>query len=137
MKISVRFCKISLFVEQELQLLPVAGIIENVSHRSLPCLVVLQGQIHAQYIVDDPRIIFQGRIVHRSIIQRNMHGIIYQHVFMVYHTHNHCALVSHLNTRGVVVGLSSLSQYLEFRELLALFWCHYNVDQSSDGYYYS
>ena len=58
MEVSVRFGKISFFVEQELQLLPVAGIIESVSHGPLPRLVVLQGQIHAQYWVNEPRIIF-------------------------------------------------------------------------------
>ena len=56
---------------------------------------------------------------------------------MVYNPHNHCALIACLNTCGVVVGLSSHAKDIEFRELLALFGGHYNVDQSSDGYYYS
>ena len=77
MKVSVGFCKISFFVEQELKLLSVPSIIENISHGPLPRFVVLQCQIHAQYRITDPRIIlqrdvFHWRMVHRSVLHRGI-----------------------------------------------------------------
>jgi len=105
-QIPVRAGEVSFLVEQKLQLLALAGMIEDVSYRLFPGLIMQKRQIHAQYWINKseivPEIVFRCSVINGRIVQGNAHCVVNERIFMVYHAYNHSAIISRLNACRVM-----------------------------------